>query len=506
MLRLANICKSFAGVVACDNVSLEVAAGEIHALLGENGAGKSTLMNILYGLYRPDSGEIFVEGKRVEIDSPKEAIDCGIGMIHQHFLLAPALTVLENIILGSPPQKGPFLDFDAARQKLDEMSEKFGLAVDPTAEVGGLSVGVQQRVEILKALYRQVKILILDEPTGVLTPPEIHDLFGIIRGLAAQGYAVIFVTHKLEEVTEVADRATVLRQGRNIATVNCRETTPRDLGRLMVGRDVVLNTTKTPARIGSAVLSIDNLRVDNDQDIAVVRGVSLDVHAGEVVGIAGVDGNGQTELIEAIAGLRPVREGEIRLKGADITSMTIAERSDRGIGHIAEDRHRRGLVLEFDHTRNLILREFDQKPNSRFGFLQERVIQDGAAQKAREYDVRGARLNLPVKYLSGGNQQKIVLAREISREPSLLLAAKPTRGLDIGAIEFVRSRLVQERDKGMAILLVSSDLEEIVALSDRILVFFQGAVVGEMEGSAADMELLGAMMGGAKTLPAESRP
>jgi simple sugar transport system ATP-binding protein len=501
---MRNITKAFSGVLANDRVSLEVSAGEVHALLGENGAGKSTLMNILYGLYTPQEGQIIVNDKEVVIDSPRKAIELGIGMVHQHFMLIPALTVLENIVMGLPPQRGPFLDIDKAARQIEDMSDRFGLEVDPFAETGQLSVGVQQRVEILKALYRQANILILDEPTAVLTPQEATDLFRILRELAEQGYSIIFVSHKLEEVRQICDRATVLRDGKNVSTVDCADVTSEELATMMVGREVVLQLDKGPASVGPPVLEVEDLKVDKSRGLPAVQGISFAVHQGEILGVAGVDGNGQEELVEAIAGLRPVRSGRIRITGQDITHSKIRSRFRLGIGHIPEDRHRLGLILDFNLSGNLILRRFDSTPFNRWGFLQSSTIQEFSKRLLAEFDVRSPGPGVRAKTLSGGNQQKLVLAREMESHPAFLLASKPTRGLDVGAIEFVRRRLIEERDRGMGILLISTDLEEIMALSDRILVFFNGRIAGEQKGETADIGTLGLMMAGAFNAQAEN--
>jgi simple sugar transport system ATP-binding protein len=496
LLELQGITKRFPGVVANDRIDFELRKGEVHALLGENGAGKSTLMNILYGLYHPDEGQIRLNGKRILISSPRDAIDHGIGMVHQHFMLIPVMTVAENIVLATEPTKGPFLDLGTAEERVRKLSEQFGLAVRPEARVSSISVGMQQRAEILKALYRGAEILILDEPTAVLTPQEANELFAILRSLLADGKSIIFITHKLHEVLDIADRITVLRQGKKVDTVPGEGATPEGLARLMVGREVVLRVDKTPATPGDPLLVVDDLKVLDDRGLEAVRGVSFDVKAGEIVGIAGVDGNGQTELIDALTGLRKPAEGRITVGGRDMTTASARECLDTGIGHIPEDRQVRGLVLDFTLAENLALHDFRKEPDSKWGWLYPRRLVQRAAQLLKEFDVRGGTPQTPAASLSGGNQQKVVVAREVSRDPRVLIAAQPTRGLDVGAIEFVHRRLVAERDEGRAILLVSFELEEILSLSDRILVVYEGRIVGEYEPSVSEEELGIAMTGG----------
>jgi simple sugar transport system ATP-binding protein len=453
-------------------------------------------MNILYGLYHPDEGQIRLNGKRILISSPRDAIDHGIGMVHQHFMLIPVMTVAENIVLATEPTKGPFLDLGTAEERVRKLSEQFGLAVRPEARVSSISVGMQQRAEILKALYRGAEILILDEPTAVLTPQEANELFAILRSLLADGKSIIFITHKLHEVLDIADRITVLRQGKKVDTVPGEGATPEGLARLMVGREVVLRVDKTPATPGDPLLVVDDLKVLDDRGLEAVRGVSFDVKAGEIVGIAGVDGNGQTELIDALTGLRKPAEGRITVGGRDMTTASARECLDTGIGHIPEDRQVRGLVLDFTLAENLALHDFRKEPDSKWGWLYPRRLVQRAAQLLKEFDVRGGTPQTPAASLSGGNQQKVVVAREVSRDPRVLIAAQPTRGLDVGAIEFVHRRLVAERDEGRAILLVSFELEEILSLSDRILVVYEGRIVGEYEPSVSEEELGIAMTGG----------
>ncbi len=498
LLELLGITKRFPGIVANDHVDFDLGKGEVHALLGENGAGKSTLMNILYGLYHPDEGEIRLNGKRIRIDSPRDAIDHGIGMVHQHFMLIPVMTVAENIVLATEPTKGPFLDLASAEKRVQELSTQYGLTVRPEAKVATISVGMQQRAEILKALYRGAEILILDEPTAVLTPQEASELFTIIRSLQEGGKSIIFISHKLNEVLEIADRITVLRQGKKIDTVPREGATREGLARLMVGREVVLSVEKPPAEPGETLLEVENLIVVDERGLEAVRGVSFEVKAGEIVGIAGVDGNGQSELIDALTGLRSPAGGKITAAGEDLTSASAREALDAGVGHIPEDRQVRGLVLDFTLAENLALHDFTKEPNSRWGWLYPGRLIERAARLLKEFDVRGGRPQTLAASLSGGNQQKVVIAREVSRDPRILVAAQPTRGLDVGAIEFVHRRLVKERDEGRAILLVSFELEEILSLSDRILVVYEGRIVGEYEPGVSEEELGIAMTGGRK--------
>jgi len=496
LLELQGITKQFPGVLANDHIDLDLQKGEVHALLGENGAGKSTLMNILYGLYHPDEGEIRINGKPLRIHSPREAIDTGIGMVHQHFMLIPVMTVAENIVLATEPRKGPFLDLDEAKARVTELSRRFGLAVRPDAKIEAISVGMQQRVEILKALYRGAEILILDEPTGVLTPQEAGELFEIIRSLKAEGKSIIFISHKLNEVLEIADRITVLRRGKKVDTVPREGATEEGLARMMVGREVLLRVDKGPAEPGDVLLRVDDLHVLDDRGLEAVRGVSFEVHAREIVGIAGVDGNGQTELIDALAALRKPASGRIFVAGRDVTGEGVSKRLDGGLGHIPEDRQRRGLVLDFTLAENIALHDFDKEPNARLGWLFPRRTIARARRLIAEFDVRGGGPQTLASSLSGGNQQKVILAREVSRDPSVLIAAQPTRGLDVGAIEFVHRRLVEQRDEGRAVLLVSFELDEILSLSDRILVVYEGQIVGEYTPDVSEEELGIAMTGG----------
>ena len=489
-LELRGITKRFPGVLANDQVDFDLQPGEVHALLGENGAGKSTLMNIVYGLYRPDEGEIEVHGKPVSIHSPKDAIEHGIGMVHQHFMLIPVMTVAENMVLASEPRRnGVLLDYGGAVERVRDISSRFGLAVDPTARVENISVGQQQRVEILKALYRGAEILILDEPTAVLTPQEAEELFEIIQGLTREGKSIVFISHKLREVLEVADRVTVLRRGKTVSTIPREGATETGLARLMVGREVLLRVDKAPATPGEPLLVVEELHILDDRGLEAVRGISLQVRAGEIVGLAGVDGNGQSELVEALGGLRHPAAGRIVLAGKDVTGAAARRVFDLGMGHIPEDRQRRGLVLDFTLAENLALHDYRKPPNSRLGWLFPQRLVRWARRLLEQFDVRGGGPYTRAAALSGGNQQKVVLAREIAREPSVLLAGQPTRGLDVGAIEFVHRRLVQARDSGKAVLLVSLELEEVLSLADRILVIYEGRIVGDYPPDVTEEEL-----------------
>ncbi len=498
VLELHGISKQFPGVRANDHIDFDLRRREVHALLGENGAGKSTLMNILYGLYKPDEGQILVNGRQMTFRSPREAIPAGIGMVHQHFMLIPVMTVAENIVLAvEPTQGGVFLDHRAAARRVRDLSRTFGLELDPDVRIQDLTVGQQQRVEILKALYRNADILILDEPTAVLTPQESSELFEIIRTLQREGTSIIFISHKLNEVLEIADRISVLRRGKMVDTVPREGATEEGLARLMVGREVLLRVDKQPGSPGEVLLGVENLHVLDDRGLEKVRGLSLEVHAGEIVGIAGVDNNGQTELVEAITGLRRPTEGRITVAGEEFTRASPrAMLDDAHVGHIPEDRQRRGLVLDFSLAENLALHDYRKEPDSRFGWLFPHRLVARARTLLREFDVRGGGPQTRAGSLSGGNQQKVIIAREVARNPPVLLAAQPTRGLDVGAIEFVHRRLVAERDAGRAILLVSLELEEILSLSDRILVIYEGRIAGEFPPSATEEELGLAMTGG----------
>jgi general nucleoside transport system ATP-binding protein len=501
VLEMRGIRKEFPGVVANDDVSLGLRPGEVHALLGENGAGKSTLMNILYGLYHPDAGKILLHGKPVTFASARDAIQAGIGMVHQHFMLIPVMTVAENIVLGVEPRSHLLLDERGAEKRVRELSARFGLVVDPAALVSEITVGQQQRVEILKALYRGADVLILDEPTAVLTPQEANELFAIVKSLKADGKSIIFISHKLNEVLEIADRITVLRRGKTIETVPREGATEQSLAKAMVGRDVLLRVEKAPATPGDVMLSVEDLHVVDERGIEKVRGVSFVVRTGEVVGIAGVDGNGQSELIDAITGLAKIQRGKVRVAGREVQGAGARGMLDAGVGHIPEDRQRRGLVLEFSIAENIALHDYGRPPDSRWGWLFPRRLAERARRLIREFDVRGGGALTPAGGLSGGNQQKVVVAREIERDPKILIAAQPTRGLDVGAIEYLHRRIVTERDKGRAVLLLSLELEEILSLSDRVLVIYEGEIVGEHTGEVSEDEI-GLEMLGAKEQPA----
>jgi general nucleoside transport system ATP-binding protein len=489
-LELRGITKRFGSLVANDSIDFELRRGEIHTLLGENGAGKSTLMNVLYGLHQPDEGEILLDGEPVKIESARRAINLGIGMVHQHFMLVPVMTVAENLVLGAEPSNGPLLDYKAAARRTRELSERFGLAVDPDATVEDLGVGAQQRVEILRALFRGAKVLVLDEPTAVLTAQEAQDLFEVLRALKADGTGVVFISHKLNEVLDVSDRVTVLRRGKKIDTVQTEGATERSLARLMVGRDVLLQVDKPEHSVGEPLLELEGLTASDDRGLPAVKDVSLQVKAGEIVGLAGVDANGQSELIEVITGLRNAER--------DVTRLGTRERSEAGLGHIAEDRHRRGLVLEFNLAENLALGDHRDVGVSRFGWLSPKTLASRAGRLLEDYDVRGGKSETLASSLSGGNQQKVVLAREMSADPQVLIAAQPTRGLDVGAIEFVHRRLVEARDAGRAILLISLEMDEIRSLSDRVLVIYEGEIVAEMPPSASEEDFGVAMTGGGR--------
>ncbi len=499
VLELRAITKRFPGIVANDHIDFDLRRGEVHALLGENGAGKSTLMNVLYGLYHPDEGEILIKDEPVKMSSPREAIARGIGMVHQHFMLIPVMTVAENIVLALEPRRdGILLDYQAARESVAKISANFGFAIDPDALIEDITVGQQQRVEILKALYRQAEILILDEPTAVLTPQEAVELFEILKNLTHEGMSVIFISHKLNEVLEIADRITVLRRGKLVETLSAAGATEQGLAQLMVGREVLLRVEKAERAAGEPLLRVEDVHVRDERGIEKVRGVSLTVNAGEIVGIAGVDGNGQTELIDAIAGLLRPDGGRVRVGDVDVTAANARRHFDIGVGHIPEDRQRRGLVLDFSIAENMALHEFRKPPDSRFGWLSPRRLIERARRLIKEFDVRGGGPKTPGGALSGGNQQKVILAREIDRDPRVLIAAQPTRGLDVGAIEFVHRRLVDERNEGRAVLLVSLELEEVLSLSDRILVMYEGEIVGEFPPTASEEELGVAMTGGGR--------
>ncbi|MGA2082424.1 MAG: ABC transporter ATP-binding protein [Holophaga sp.] len=498
IIEMQGITKSFPGVRANDEITLRVEKGSIHALLGENGAGKSTLMSILSGLYQPDAGSIRVRGKTVAITAPSVAHGLGIGMVHQHFQLVHSFTVAENIILGREPRSGLVIDRDAAARRVRALSETYGLQVDPQARVEDISVGMQQRVEILKMLYRDAEILIFDEPTAVLTPQEIQELMGIMRKLAREGKTVLLITHKLREIKEVADTCTVLRRGRLIGTVAVAETSETRMAEMMVGREVDFRVEKAQARPGPALLRIESLGVRNAKGLPGVKDLSLEVRAGEILGLCGIDGNGQSELIGAVTGLVPAESGRILFKGVDITALDRKRRTRLGLGHIPEDRQRHGLVLDFRLDENLVIHSYDRRPFSRIGVLDARAIRENAERLIAEFDVRCAQGPATVaRALSGGNQQKAVLARELDHAPEVLVIAQPTRGLDVGAVEFIHRRIIAERDKGNAILLVSLDLDEIMDLSDRIAVIHGGEIAGTVDAAQASANELGRLMAGA---------
>ena len=505
-VEMRDITKSWPGIVANDHVNLKVRKGEIHALVGENGAGKTTLMNILYGLIHPDSGEIYINGQLVHISGPRDAIRLKIGMVHQHFMLIPPLTVAENIVLGHEPGTvRSVYDVKAAREAILKLSKQYGLPIDPDARVEKLSVGLQQRVEILKTLYRAAEILIMDEPTGVLTPQETFELFRVLRGLVEQGKTIIFITHKLREVLELTDTITVLRRGKNAGELVTRETNQAEIARLMVGREVLLRVNKTPAHPGPVVLHVEDLHVDSDRGLEALHGVSFDVHAGEILGIAGVEGNGQSELIEALTGMRKITSGQMTItpvkdgvagKTIDLTTLNARQERTYGVAHIPEDRRGSGLVLTDTIEDNLILgrQRWPQFSWNGLVLLLRRIV-NWAKRLVNEFDIRTSSIDAPARSLSGGNQQKVIIAREFSANPMALIAAQPTRGVDIGAIEFIHRRIIEQRDAGKAVLLISAELEEIRSLSDRIAVIYEGKIVDIVSPDATE-EQLGILMTG----------
>jgi simple sugar transport system ATP-binding protein len=497
VLELKNITKSFGPLRANDQISLSFEKGEIHALLGENGAGKTTLMNVLYGLYQPDEGDIIVEGQPVKFSSPRDAIHAGIGMVHQHFMLASVLSVAENVMAGEEDLKFGFvLDRRQTSKKIRAISEQYGLEVNPDDLVCDLPVGIQQRVEIIKLLYRKANFLILDEPTAVLNPQEIEQLFTVLKSLAAQGKTILFITHKLKEVKAIANKVTVLRAGKLITSIDPSTVDEQHLAELMVGREVVLRVQKESSHPGQPVLQLDNVHILNERKNLAVAGVSFDIHAGEILGVAGVQGNGQTELVEAIVGLRQVLDGEISIEGDAISNCPPRQITELGVGHIPEDRQRDGLVLNSPLTTNMILCSYYLPPFAKGILLQHKAIEQETRARIQEFDVRTTGPEAMASSLSGGNQQKVIIAREFSRPLRLLIASQPTRGLDVGSIEYVHHQIVQKRDNGAAVLLVSTELDEILALSDRIAVMFQGKIVGIVDAALATKEQLGLMMGG----------
>ncbi|AQP42176.1 simple sugar transport system ATP-binding protein [Streptococcus gallolyticus] len=499
VIEMREITKKFGDFVANDHINLEVKKGEIHALLGENGAGKSTLMNMLAGLLQPTSGEILVKGEVAHLDSPSKSTKMGIGMVHQHFMLVEAFTVAENIILGNEvTKKGGILNLKKATEEIKELSERYGLAVDPSAKISDITVGAQQRVEILKTLYRGADIIIFDEPTAVLTPSEIAELLDIMRNLVKEGKSIILITHKLDEIRAVADRVTVIRHGKSIQTVPVADSTSEELAEMMVGRAVSFKTEKIPANPKDVVLSVKDLVVNENRGVPAVKELSLDVRAGEIVGIAGIDGNGQSELVEAITGLRKVESGNVIIKGVDMTNERPRKITELGVGHVPEDRHRDGMVLDMTIAENIALQTYYKEPFSKHGFMNYNKLNEHARELMAEFDVRAASELVAGGALSGGNQQKAVIAREIDRNPDLLIVNQPTRGLDVGAIEYIRKRLVAERDKGKAVLVISFELDEILDVSDRIAVIHDGKIQGILDAAQTNKQELGILMAGGK--------
>lgn len=496
VIEMLNIRKEFGTFVANDNITLQLKKGEIHALLGENGAGKSTLMNILFGLYQPEGGEIRVRGKKVDISNPNIANDLGIGMVHQHFMLVENFSVTENIILGTEPTKYGVTNKKDAAKKVQALSEQYGLNVDPNAIIQDISVGMQQRVEILKTLYRGAEILIFDEPTASLTPQEIVELIQIMKRLIAEGKSIILITHKLKEIMDVSDRVTVIRKGQGIGTVITAETNPNDLASLMVGRQVEFTTVKGESFPGEETLDIKDLVVLDYRGIEKVKHLNLNVRKGEIVGIAGIDGNGQSELIEAITGLRKVKSGTISINGKNVTNMKPRKVTESGVGHIPQDRHKHGLVLDFPIGHNISLQTYYTKPISKSGIIDYNKINEKALQIIKDFDVRTQGPSELARSLSGGNQQKAIIGREVDRDPDLLIAALPTRGLDVGAIEFIHSRLIEQRDKGKAVLLISFELDEVMNVSDRIAVIHDGEIVDIVTPETTSEQELGLLMAG----------
>ncbi|WP_333781400.1 ABC transporter ATP-binding protein [Brevibacillus thermoruber] len=497
---MRGITKRFPGIVANDNINLVVKKGEIHALLGENGAGKSTLMNILFGLYQPDEGEILINGKPVHITSPNVANELGIGMVHQHFMLVETFTVTENIVLGNEPKNGLQIDIRRAVKEVEELSRKYGLKVDPTAKIADISVGMQQRVEILKTLYRGADILIFDEPTAVLTPQEIQELIEIMHNLVKEGKTIILITHKLKEIMAVCDAVTIIRRGKVIDSVAVKDTNPDELAAKMVGREVTFKVDKKPPQPKEVILSVENVTAMGNRGVNALNGISFEVRAGEILGIAGVDGNGQSELIEVLTGLRKASGGRILLKGQDITNRLPREISEAGLSHIPEDRHKRGLVLDFTMSENMVLETYFHPRFNKNGFLDYAAIDKHASKLIEEFDVRTPSIHTKARALSGGNQQKAIIAREVDKDPDLLIAAQPTRGLDVGAIEFIHKRLVEQRDKGKAVLLISLELDEVINVSDRIAVIYEGQIVGIVDAKSTTEQELGLMMSGGKRM------
>ena len=499
VVEMLNIRKEFPGIVANDNITLQLKEGEIHALLGENGAGKSTLMGMLFGMYKPDRGSIKVRGKEVKISNPNIANDLGIGMVHQHFKLVDNFTVTENIILGCEPRKGLTVDIKRAAKKIEELSKQYGLNVDPYAKIEDISVGMQQRVEILKMLYRNANVLIFDEPTAVLTPSEIDELISIMKNMTKEGKSIILITHKLREIKEAANRCTVIRRGKYIGTVNVKDTTEAEMAKMMVGREVTFKVEKTEAKPKDVVVKIENLSVNNNKKVLGLKNFSLDIRAGEIVGIAGVEGNGQTELVEALTGMRGVEAGNIIFKGKNIVKESIRQRIDDGMAHIPEDRHKRGLILDYTMEDNMVLKAYRNKPFSKNGLINRSKISEYAQKIIETFDVRSGEGGKSIaRSLSGGNQQKGVIGREIESNPDFLIAVQPTRGLDVGSIEYIHKRLVEQRDLGKAVLLVSLELDEVLNVSDRIAVVNNGELIGIVNANETNENEVGLMMAGIK--------
>ncbi|KGE18943.1 ABC transporter ATP-binding protein [Paenibacillus wynnii] len=496
VVELKQITKRFPGIIANDSISLTLQKGEIHALLGENGAGKSTLMNIVFGLYQPDEGSIEIDGKPVIIDNPNKAIELGIGMVHQHFKLVEPFTVTENIVLGMEPKKGLKIDYKSASEQVRKLSEQYGLKVDPNAKIHDISVGMQQRVEIMKTLYRGADILIFDEPTAVLTPQEIIELMAIMKRLVAEGKSIILITHKLKEIMQISDRVTIIRRGKVIDTVQTSNTNPNELAEKMVGRGVTFKVEKADPHVGQTVLKLNDVSSKNKDGISVLNGLSFEVKAGEILGIAGVDGNGQSELLQAITGLRKIDSGSITMTGKEIANLSPREIIEMNVSHIPEDRHKHGLVLDFTVSENMVLETYYKSPYNKNGFLNKEIINKHAEDLVKEFDVRTPSIENMARSLSGGNQQKAIIAREIDKNPTLLIAAQPTRGLDVGAIEFVQKQLIAQRDQGKAVLLISFELDEIMNVSDRIAVIYEGQIVGEVYPQDTNDQELGLMMAG----------
>jgi ABC-type uncharacterized transport system ATPase subunit len=498
VVEMLGITKRFPGIVANDHIDLIVRQGEIHALLGENGAGKSTLMNILFGLYQPDEGEIRIRGQKQQIQNPNQATRLGIGMVHQHFMLVEPFTVLENIVLGEEPRRFGFFDRKKAETEVRALSEKYGLHVDLHAKISEISVGQQQRVEILKTLYRGAEILIFDEPTAVLTPQEIQELMGIMRSLVKEGKSIVFITHKLKEIMAVCDRVTIIRRGKYIDSVDVRETNADALADKMVGRHVNFEVKKAPAQPKETVLRLTDVHALGNRGVEALKGINLEVRAGEIVGVAGVEGNGQSELIEVITGLRKTTSGQIEFDGQSIVGWTPRQVIEAGIGHIPEDRHKRGLVLDYSVAENIVLETYYRPPFAKNGILQQKAIEQYAERIVRDYDVRTPSIHTAVRALSGGNQQKAIIGREVERDPRLLIAAQPTRGLDVGAIEFIHQSLIKQRDNGKAVLLLSLELDEILRVSDRIAVIYEGEIVKIVDAKDVTEQELGLYMAGGK--------